>query len=191
MMWSPIIVTPPVWSRASAGIFSRRWAKTYLPITAAIYTAQRADRRVLPRPRRGAAARAASPGQLQHPDGAADHGPGPDVDRRRDGAARRRRCAARTEPGAGQARPIRAGSPAQPATRSASRHIRRGCRGNASGRRPQMIGRYPDYDVLASADTWDPATRGGRHQATAPPRPVCGSSRRQEEPTLHGRSATS
>lgn len=24
---------------------------------------------------------------------------------------------------------------------------------------PQMIGRYPDYDVLASADTWDLATR--------------------------------
>jgi Gluconate 2-dehydrogenase subunit 3 len=24
---------------------------------------------------------------------------------------------------------------------------------------PQMIGRYPDYDVLASADTWDRATR--------------------------------
>ena len=27
------------------------------------------------------------------------------------------------------------------------------------GTTPQMIGRYPDYDVLASADTWDPATR--------------------------------
>jgi len=27
------------------------------------------------------------------------------------------------------------------------------------GTTPQMIGRYPDYDVLASVDTWDPATR--------------------------------
>ena len=27
------------------------------------------------------------------------------------------------------------------------------------GTTPQMIGRYPDYDVLASGDTWDPATR--------------------------------
>lgn len=27
------------------------------------------------------------------------------------------------------------------------------------GTTPQMIGRYPDYDVLASADTWDDVTR--------------------------------
>ena len=28
-----------------------------------------------------------------------------------------------------------------------------------AGMTPQMIGRYPDYDVLAAAATWDPATR--------------------------------
>jgi len=39
MMWSPIIVTPPVMIAGIGGVFSRRWAKTYLPITAAIYTA--------------------------------------------------------------------------------------------------------------------------------------------------------
>jgi hypothetical protein len=39
MMWSPIIVTPPVMVAGVGGVFSRRWAKTYLPITALIYTA--------------------------------------------------------------------------------------------------------------------------------------------------------
>ncbi|MGI8904554.1 MAG: hypothetical protein ACR2IP_13100 [Solirubrobacteraceae bacterium] len=39
MMWSPIIVTPPVMIAGIGGVFSRKWAKTYLPITAAIYTA--------------------------------------------------------------------------------------------------------------------------------------------------------
>jgi len=38
MMWSPIIVTPPVMVAGIGGVFSRRWAKTYLPITALIYT---------------------------------------------------------------------------------------------------------------------------------------------------------
>jgi hypothetical protein len=27
------------------------------------------------------------------------------------------------------------------------------------GTKPQMVGRYPDYDVLENADNWDPATR--------------------------------
>jgi hypothetical protein len=39
MMWSPIIVTPPVMVAGIGGVFSRKWAKTYLPITALIYTA--------------------------------------------------------------------------------------------------------------------------------------------------------
>ncbi len=39
MMWSPIIVTPPVMIAGIGGIWSRKWAKTYLPITAGIYTA--------------------------------------------------------------------------------------------------------------------------------------------------------
>ncbi len=39
MMWSPIIVTPPVMIAGIGGIYSRKWAKTYLPVTAAIYTA--------------------------------------------------------------------------------------------------------------------------------------------------------
>lgn len=38
-MWAPIVVTPPVMIAGVAGIFSRRWAKTVLPITAAVYTA--------------------------------------------------------------------------------------------------------------------------------------------------------
>jgi hypothetical protein len=38
MMWSPIVVTPPVVVAGVAGIFSRRWAKTALPISSAIYT---------------------------------------------------------------------------------------------------------------------------------------------------------
>lgn len=39
MMWSPIIVTPPVMVAGIGGVFSRKWAKTYLPVTALIYTA--------------------------------------------------------------------------------------------------------------------------------------------------------
>lgn len=37
MMWSPIVVTPPIVAAGIAGVFSRRVAKTWLPITSAIY----------------------------------------------------------------------------------------------------------------------------------------------------------
>lgn len=37
MMWSPIVVTPPIVASGIAGIFSRRVAKTWLPFTSAIY----------------------------------------------------------------------------------------------------------------------------------------------------------
>lgn len=39
MMWSPIAVTPPVVIAGIAGIYSRRWAKTVLPIASLIYAA--------------------------------------------------------------------------------------------------------------------------------------------------------
>lgn len=39
MMWSPILVTPPVIVAGIGGVFSRRWAKRQLPIAAALYTA--------------------------------------------------------------------------------------------------------------------------------------------------------
>ena len=38
MMWSPIVVTPPVVIAGIGGVFSERWAKTWLPLTAGIYT---------------------------------------------------------------------------------------------------------------------------------------------------------
>lgn len=38
VMWSPIIVTPPLVAAGIGGVFSKRWAKTALPVTAAIYT---------------------------------------------------------------------------------------------------------------------------------------------------------
>jgi hypothetical protein len=38
MMWSPIIVTPPLVIAGIGGVFSRKWAKTALPVSAAIYT---------------------------------------------------------------------------------------------------------------------------------------------------------
>ena len=56
-MWSPILVTPPVVVAGIGGVFSRRWAKTALPITARDLHGQRAAGRVLPRPRRGPQAR--------------------------------------------------------------------------------------------------------------------------------------
>jgi hypothetical protein len=38
MMWTPIVVTPPVVVAGIGGVFSRRWAKTWLPLTAGAYT---------------------------------------------------------------------------------------------------------------------------------------------------------
>ncbi|MDN5795070.1 MAG: hypothetical protein L0H79_04885 [Intrasporangium sp.] len=38
-MWSPILVTPPVVVAGVAGVYSKRWAKTVLPVAAGIYTA--------------------------------------------------------------------------------------------------------------------------------------------------------
>ena len=38
-MWSPVLVTPPVVVAGVAGVFSKRMAKTALPVTAAVYTA--------------------------------------------------------------------------------------------------------------------------------------------------------
>lgn len=37
-MWSPVLVTPPVVVAGVAGVFSKRWAKTALPVSAAVYT---------------------------------------------------------------------------------------------------------------------------------------------------------
>ncbi len=39
MMWSPIVVTPPVVVAGIAGVYSRRWAKTVLPVASAVYAA--------------------------------------------------------------------------------------------------------------------------------------------------------
>jgi hypothetical protein len=37
IMWSPIVVTPPVVVAGIVGVFSKRWAKTALPASAAVY----------------------------------------------------------------------------------------------------------------------------------------------------------
>ncbi|MGH3721268.1 MAG: hypothetical protein ACRDRI_20930 [Pseudonocardiaceae bacterium] len=38
-MWSPIVLTPPLVVAGVAGVFSKRCAKTALPVTAALYAA--------------------------------------------------------------------------------------------------------------------------------------------------------
>jgi NAD(P)-dependent dehydrogenase (short-subunit alcohol dehydrogenase family) len=38
-MWSPIALTPPLIAAGVGGVFSKRWAKTALPVTAAAYAA--------------------------------------------------------------------------------------------------------------------------------------------------------
>lgn len=38
-MWSPIVVTPPVVAAGIAGVFSRRAAKRWLPVTSGVYAA--------------------------------------------------------------------------------------------------------------------------------------------------------
>ena len=40
------------------------------------------------------------------------------------------------------------------------------------GTTPQMIGRYPDYDVLDNAENWDPATRAVVEDRLRPPGPL-------------------
>jgi hypothetical protein len=37
MMWSPIVVTPPLVVAGIGGVVSRRWAKTVLPVASALY----------------------------------------------------------------------------------------------------------------------------------------------------------
>lgn len=37
MMWSPVVITPPVVAAGIAGVFSRKVAKTWLPLFSAIY----------------------------------------------------------------------------------------------------------------------------------------------------------
>jgi hypothetical protein len=37
MMWSPVVVTPPLVVAGIGGVVSRRWAKTVLPVTSALY----------------------------------------------------------------------------------------------------------------------------------------------------------
>jgi hypothetical protein len=51
------------------------------------------------------------------------------------------------------------------------------------GTTPQMIGRYPDYDVLDAVDTWDAATRTTVLARLDPPRPLRFFTP-DEEPTL-------
>lgn len=38
-MWSPVLLSPPLAVAGVGGVFSRKWAKTVLPATAALYTA--------------------------------------------------------------------------------------------------------------------------------------------------------
>ena len=167
MMWSPIIVTPPVIIAGIGGVFSRRWAKTALPITAAIYTANGLlgeyfhARGVARRPGRLLTA------ELQHPDGAADHGPGTDDDRRRDGAAGR------------GAAPRGLGDEPSSATSEQADHLPNlrpdrqprhpsWLPRQRQGTTPQMIGRYPDYDVMENAEQLGRGhARGGRRAPAA------------------------
>jgi len=39
VMWAPIVVTPPLVAAGIGGVFSKKWAKTALPVTSAIYLA--------------------------------------------------------------------------------------------------------------------------------------------------------
>ncbi len=38
-MWSPVLLTPPLVVAGIGGVFSKRWAKTALPVTAGLYAA--------------------------------------------------------------------------------------------------------------------------------------------------------
>jgi hypothetical protein len=53
-----------------------------------------------------------------------------------------------------------------------------------AGTTPQMIGRYPDYDVLANAENWDAATRAVVLSRLGDPPPMRFFTE-SEQPTLH------
>ena len=88
-MWSPIIVTPPVIVAGVMGVFSRKWAKTVLPVTAIIYTANGLLGEFFHA--RGVAAQAwrLGPRLLQRADGSPDRRPRADDHGRRHGPAGR------------------------------------------------------------------------------------------------------
>ena len=112
-MWSPIALTPPLVVAGIGGVFSKRWAKTALPVAAAAFRGERAARGVLPRSRGSPQTRWLEAGFLQPADGPADLGARVDGDGRRDGAACRPAA-----PGAlSRARRLSFRSPAQPASR--------------------------------------------------------------------------
>ena len=85
MMWSPILVTPPVVIAGVAGVYSKRWAKTALPIASTVYMLDGLIGEYYHVARRSPTAGRLRAGELQHPDGPAGDGARPDVDRRRDG----------------------------------------------------------------------------------------------------------
>ena len=168
MMWSPIIVTPPVMVAGVGGVFSRKMGQDVSPDHRVDLHGQRPDRRVLPRPRGGPAAGRIRPGELQRGHGAADHGPGLMTIVGLLGCWLRC-CDGRTDRWLNSvtcARPIICRTCASP--RAAA--IPRGCRVSARGVTPQMIGRYPDYDVMDNAENWDQATRSGDRGAPRRPR---------------------
>ncbi len=152
-MWSPIILTPPVMVAGVAGVFSKRWAKTVLPATAMIYTANGLMGEYFHA--RGVARK---PGgwrlaAYNVPMGKSHLRPRFDDARRRHGRPGGP-AAAGGLVGRDLSRPdhlpnLRPGK--QPPHPSWLPRQRRGTT-------PQMIGRYPDYDVFDAAGTWDAAT---------------------------------
>ena len=185
-MWSPVLLTPPLVVAGIGGVFSRRWAKTALPVAAALYTVERVAGGVLPRARSGPQARRLAAVVVQPADGPADLRARVDGDGGRDGSARRGPASGEVMPEArsiarrstwARATTCRSSAPA------AGRRIRTGCPASAGGPRPQMIGRYPDFDVLESSGTWDEATRKVVLARLDPPGPLRFFTA-EEEPTL-------
>lgn len=87
-MSSPVLLTPPLVVAGIGGVFSRRWAKTALPVTAGLYTANGLLGEYF-HARGGPQTRRVAVVVVQPADGSPDLRAGADVHGRRDGAARR------------------------------------------------------------------------------------------------------
>ena len=176
-MWSAGRAAPPLVAAGIAGVFSERAARTALPVRPGCTRPTACSGSTSTH-----AARLRKPGGLREP---LQPGDGP-ADARRParwpwsaGWACSRRCCA----GSGDAEPRR--HACRRTCRSCGRATARTPRlpRQRRGTTPQMLGRYPDFDVLEAGDAWDEATRKvvlARLDAVPPARFFTAA----EEPTL-------
>ena len=167
-MWTPVALTPPLVAAGIGGVFSKRWAKTALPVTAAAYAANGLLGEYFHA--RGVARK---PGGWKLYSYNLPMGPPISAPGLMAMVGGMGLLAARATPGAAEPCPTSSRPDHLPNRRPGEqpphpswlpRHRR--------GTTPQMIGRYPDFDVLDAAGTWDGATKKVVLARLEPPGPL-------------------